>query len=238
MANVTYEALIEFVTTSSKEHLEKARNALSQVPMNYRRVHLVGSENNVFLKHVAKRCKELQIQVIWHYPQLDENKVKACDPVIYDSDDKQLRNPVGSILGDELDPPQGPQPTAVSQALAELMHFVKESTGWSTVTIVGRGSATYLLPERLIRDDWSVTQLHSKSPAFAYQLSEVYINTAPYVNSLLHAIGLVVNIGGSYENIWHSTMSFERIGPLTVAIIVQNIALHIEYCYRRSVFCD
>ena len=238
MANVTYEALIEFVTTRSKEHLEKARNALSQVPMNYRRVHLVGSENNVFLKHVAKRCKELQIQVIWHYPQLDENKVKACDPVIYDSDDKQLRNPVGSILGDELDLPQGPQPTAVSQALAELMHFVKETTGWSTVSIVGRGSATYLLPERLIRDDWSVTQLHSRSPAFAYQLSEVYINTAPYVNSLLHAIGLVVNIGGSYENIWHSTMSFEHIGPLTVAIIVQNIALHIEYCYRRSVFCD
>ena len=238
MADLTYEALIEFVTNRSKEHLEKARGALIQVPMNYRRVHLVGSKNNVFLKHVAKRCNELQIQVIWHYSKLDENKVKACDPVIYDSDDKQLRNPVGSILGDELDLPQGPQPTAVSQALAELMHFVKESTGLSTVTIVGRGNATYLLPEQLIRDDWSVTQLHSKSPAFAYQPSEVYINTAPQLSRALQAIDLVVNIGGSYENIWHSTMSFERIGPLTVAILVQNIAYHLEYCYRRSVFCD
>lgn len=238
MANVTYEALIEFVTNCSKEHLEKARGALVQVPMNYRRVHLVGSKNNVFLKLVAKRCKELQIQVIWHYPQLEKYKVKFSDPVIYDSDDKQLQRYGGCIMGYELDLPQGPQPTAVSQALAELMHFVKETTGWSTVTIIGRGNATYLLPEQLIRDDWSVTQLHSKSPAFAYTPSEVYINTAPQLSRPLQAIDLVVNIGGSYENIWHSTMSFERIGPLTVAIIVQNIVYQLEYCYRRSVCCE
>lgn len=238
MANLTYEALLGFVTTRSKEHLEKARSVLTQVPMNYRRVHLVGSENNVFLKLVAKRCRELHIQVIWHYPRLEESKVGASDPVIYDSGDKQLRSPVGSIMGYELDLPQGPQPTAVSQALAELMHFVKETTGWSTVTIIGRGNATYLLPEQLIRDDWSVTQLHSKSPSFAYHLSEVYINTAPHVNEPISAVGLVVNIGGSYICPGYSAMTMERVGPLTVAIIIQNIAQHIEYCYRRSVFCD
>lgn len=238
MANVTYEALIEFVTNRSKEHLEKARGALAQVPMNYRRVHLVGSENNVFLKQVAKRCKELQIQVIWHYPQLEKYKVKFSDPVIYDSDDKQLQRYGGCIMGYELDLPQGPQPTAVSQALAELMHFVKETTGWSTVTIIGRGNTTYLLPEQLIRDDWSVTQLHSKSPAHAYHLSEVYINTAPHVNEHISAVGLVVNVGGSYICPWPSAISFERIGPLTVAIIVQNIVYQLEYCYRRSVCCE
>lgn len=238
MANVTYEALIEFVTNRSKEHLEKARGALVQVPMNDRRVHLVGSKNNVFLKLVAKRCKELQIQVIWHYPQLEKYKVKFSDPIIYDSGDKQLRRPGGSIMGRELDLPQGPQPTAVSQALAELLHFVKRITGWSTVTIIGRGAATYLLPEQLIRDDWSVTQLHSKSPAYAYRPTEVYVNTAPHVDEPISATGLIVNVGGSYICPWPSAISFERIGPLTVAIIVQNIVYQLEYCYRRSVCCE
>lgn len=167
-----------------------------------------------------------------------KNKVGASDPVIYDSGDKQLRSTVGSIMGYELDLPQGPQPTAVSQALAELMHFVKETTGWSTVTIIGRGNAIYLLPEQLIRDDWSVTQLHSKSPAYAYHLSEVYINTAPHVNEHISAAGLIVNVGGGYICPWPSAISFERIGPLTVAIIVQNIAYQLEYCYRRSVCCE
>lgn len=238
MAYLTYESLLEFVTTHSKEHLAKARNAISQVPMGNRRVHLVGSENNVFLKCVAKRCSELQIQVIWHYPQLEKYKVKSSDPVIYDSDDKQLRRYGGCIMGYTLDLPQGPQPTAVSQALAELMHFVKETTGWSIVTIIGRGSATYLLPEQLIRDDWSVTQLHSKSPAHAYHLSEVYINTAPRVNEPIYAAGLLVNIGGSCVYPWPSALFFEHVGPLTVAIIVQNIAYQLEYCYRRSVCCE
>lgn len=141
-------------------------------------------------------------------------------------------------MGYELDLPQGPQPTAVSQALAELMHFVKETTGWSTVTIIGRGNATYLLPGQLIRDDWSVTQLHSKSPAFAYQPAEVYINTAPHVSVPLQAVRLVVNIGGSYTCPWYSAMTMERIGPLTVAIIVQNIVYQLEYCYRCSVCCE
>lgn len=234
MADLTYEQLLEFITACSKKHLETARGGLIKVPMNDRRVYLVGSENNVFLKLVAKRCKELHIRVIWHYPHLEEHKVGVRDPIIYDSDDKQLRRPGGSIMGRELDMPQGPQPTAVSQALAELLHFVKKTTGWSTVTVIGRGAATYMLPEQLIRDDWSVTQLHSKSPAHAFHMSEVYVNTAPSLKYPLAAAGLIVNIGGSYENPWRSAMTCERIGPLTVAIMVQNIALCLENGYYHS----
>lgn len=234
MSNLTYEALFKFTTEQSAMHLEVAREAISRVPSGERVVHLVGSESNVFLKLVAKRCKELGVQVKWHYPHLSEVIVSAHDPVVYDSGDKALRRPGGSIMGCELDLPQGPRPTAVAQALAELLHFVKETTGWSTVTIVGRGDATYLLPKQLIRDDWSVTQLHSKSPAHAYRTAEVYVNTAPYVNHQLQAVKLVVNIGGSYENLWHSAMSIERVGPLTVAIMVQNIALCLENGHYHS----
>lgn len=234
MADLAYEQLLEFITACSKKHLESARGALIKVPMNDRRVHLVGSENNVFLKLVAKRCEELHIRVIWHYPQLEEHKVKVRDPIIYDSGDKQMRRPGGSIMGRELDLPQGPQPTAVSQALAELLHFVKRITGWSTVTIIGRGAATYMLPEQLIKDDWSVTQLHSKSPAYAYRPTEVYVNTAPHVDEPISATGLIVNIGGSYTNPWRSAMTMERVGPITVAIAVQNIAYCLEDNYYHS----
>lgn len=234
MADLTYEAMLKFITEQSAQHLQSAHEALTHVPPNDCVVHLVGSENNIFLKLVAKRCKELHIRVIWHYPKLEEHKVGVRDPIIYDSGDKTLRRPGGSIMGRELDLPQGSQPTAVSQALAELLHFVKQITGWSIVTIIGRGAATYMLPEQLIRDDWSVTQLHSKSPAHAYHLSEVYVNTAPHVDEPICAAGLVVNIGGSYQNPWHSAMTMERVGPLTVAITVQNIAYCLEDNYYRS----
>lgn len=234
MADLTYEVMLKFITEQSALHLKGAREAISRVPSGERVVHLVGSENNIFLKLVAKRCKELYITVKWHYPHLSEVIVGAHEPVVYDSGDKTLRSPGGSIMGCELDLPQGPHPTAVAQALAELLHFVKETTGWSTVTIVGRGDATYTLPQLLIRDDWSVTQLHSKSPAHAFHMSEVYVNTAPTLQYPLAAVGLIVNIGGSYENPWRSAMSCERIGPLTVAIMVQNIALCLENGYYHS----
>ncbi len=234
MADLTYEAMLKFITEQSAQHLHSAHEALTHVPPNDRVVHLVGSENNIFLKLVAMRCKELYIRVKRHYPHLSEVIVGSHDPVVYDSGDKTLRRPGGSIMGRELDLPQGSQPTAVAQALAELLHFVKETTGWSTVTVVGRGAATYMLPQLLIKDDWSVTQLHSKSPAHAFHMSEVYVNTAPALKYPLAAAGLIVNIGGSYENPWHSAMTCERIGPLTVAIMVQNIALCLENGYYHS----
>ena len=70
MADLTYEAMLKFITEQSAQHLQSAHEALTHVPPSDRVVHLVGSENNIFLKLVAMRCKELYIRVKWHYPHL------------------------------------------------------------------------------------------------------------------------------------------------------------------------
>lgn len=232
------EELLKHIVQEKKAYLD-SRTAYHCEQCNEMSAVLVGKEDSIFLNLVAKRCKHFGIAPIFQYPKVDILRTPSCCAVVFDTDDKCVNVLCHSavMLGD-VDCVNTTGMSSVAEATYELLQGANLVSGKS-ICIIGRGHAVQGLAEQLIRGDATVTVCHSKtrldllsfkgSPQmFMYPIADVVICAAPGINGHVCAKELVVDISGAATGkcVNKDALYFSGIGPLTIATLVNRIAVY------------
>ena len=232
------EELLKHIVQEKKAYLDtwtayhcKQCNEMSAV--------LVGKADSMFLKLVAKRCTYFGIQPIFQYPQVDVLRTPSHCAVVFDTDDKSVTTRCNStiMLGD-VDCVNTTGMSSVAEATYELLQGANLVSGKS-ICIIGRGHAVQGLAEMLTKFDATVTVCHSKTklnPIFTndgeynmYPAADIVICAAPKLDGVILAHELVIDISGAAKDtcVNKKTTYFSGIGPLTIAVLVNRIAVYI-----------
>lgn len=216
---------------SRTEYHSKQHNEMSAV--------LVGKEDSMFLSLVARRCKHFGIVPIFQYPKVDILRTPSRCAVVFDTDDKNVNALCHSaVMLSDVDCVRAMGMSSVAEAIFELLRGANMIEGKS-ICIIGRGHAVQGLAEQLIRGNATVTVCHSKTrldPIFAhdgehrmYPTADVVICATPQLNGGILAHELVIDISGAAKdvNVNKKAVYFTGIGPLTIAILVNRIAVYI-----------
>lgn len=199
---------------------------------------LVGKEDSAFLSLVAKRCAYFGIQPIFQYPQIDVLRTPSHSAVVFDTDDRCITTMCNSaiMLGD-VDCVNTTGMSSVAEALYELLQGANMVSGKS-ICIIGRGHAVQGLAAMLSKFDATVTVCHSKTrlnQIFTndgehkmYPAADIVICAAPKLDGVILAYELVIDISGAAKDtcINNKYVYFSGIGPLTIAVLVNRIAVH------------
>ena len=200
---------------------------------------LVGKEDSMFLKLVAKRCMYFGIQPIFQYPQVDVLRTPSHCAVVFDTDDKSVTTRCNStiMLGD-VDCVNTTGMSSVAEATYELLQGANLVSSKS-ICIIGRGHAVQGLAEMLTKFDATVTVCHSKTklnPIFTndgehnmYPAADIVICATPKLDGVILAHELVIDISGAAKDacVNKKSVYFSGIGPLTIAVLVNRIAVYI-----------
>lgn len=220
-----------YLDMRTADHCNRSNNIMSAV--------LVGKEDSVFLSLVAKRCAYFGIQSIFQYPRVDVLRTPSHSAVVFDTDDKAVITRCNSaiMLGD-VDCVNTTGMSSVAEATYELLQGANLISGKS-ICIIGRGHAVQGLAEVLTRWDATVIVCHSKtmlgqlsfngSPlAHAYPIADVAICATPQLSGKVAAKELVIDISGAAKQMMlnNDAVYFSGIGPLTIAVLVNRIAVH------------
>lgn len=233
------EELLKHIVQERKAYLDARTVYYCNHSNNIMSAILVGKEESLFLSLVAKRCAYFGIQPIFQYPQVDILRTPGRSAVVFDTDDKAVITRCSSaiMLGD-VDCVNTTGMSSVAEATYELLRDANLVSGTS-ICIIGRGHAVQGLAEVLTKWDATVTVCHSKtrldmlsfkgSPQmFMYPIADVVICAAPGINGHVCAKELIVDISGAatgkYVN--KDALYFSGIGPLTIATLVNRIAVH------------
>ena len=233
------EELLKHIVQEKKAYLDMRTADYCNRSNNIMSAVLVGKADSVFLSLVAKRCTYFGIQPIFQYPQVDVLRTPSHSAVVFDTDDKCVTTMCNSaiMLGD-IDCVNTTGMSSVAEALYELLQGANLVSGKS-ICIIGRGHAVQGLAAMLSKFDATVTVCHSKtrldmlsfkgSPQmFMYPIADVVICAAPGINGHVCAKELVVDISGAVTGkcVNKDALYFSGIGPLTIAVLVNRIAVH------------
>lgn len=233
------EELLKHVVREKKAYLDMRTADYCNRSNNLKSVILVGKADSVFLSLVAKRCAYFGIQPIFQYPQVDVLRTPSHSAVVFDTDDRCVTTMCNSaiMLGD-VDCVNTMGVSSVAEATYELLQGASLVSGKS-ICIIGRGHAVQGLADMLSKSDATVTVCHSKtrldllsfkdSPQmFMYPIADVVICAAPSINGHVCAKALVVDISGAATGkcVNKDALYFSGIGPLTIAVLVNRIAVH------------
>lgn len=231
------EEPLKHIVQEKKAYLD-SRTAYHCEQCNEMSAVLVGKEDSVFLNLVAKRCKHFGIAPIFQYPKVDILRTPSCCAVVFDTDDKCVNVLCHSavMLGD-VDCVNTTGMSSVAEATYELLQGANLVSGKS-ICIIGRGHAVQGLAERLIRCDATVTVCHSKTqlkPIFTndgehemYPAADIVICATPKLDGVILAHELVIDISGAAKDACANKKAayFSGIGPLTIATLVNRIAVY------------
>lgn len=233
------EELLKHIVREKKAYLDMRTADYCNRSNNIMSAVLVGKEDSVFLSLVAKRCAYFGIQPIFQYPQVDVLRTPSHCTVVFDTDDKSVNMLCHSaVMLSDVDCVRTTGMSSVAEAVFELLRGANMIVGKS-ICIIGRGHAVQGLAEQLTRWDATVTVCHSKtrldmlsfkdSPQmFMYPIADVVICAAPGINGHVCAKELVVDISGAATGkcVNKDALYFSGIGPLTIAVLVNRIAVH------------
>lgn len=233
------EELLKHIVQEKKAYLD-SRTAYHCEQCNEMSAVLVGKEDSVFLNLVAKRCKHFGIAPIFQYPKVDILRTPSRCAVVFDTDDKSVNALCHSaVMLSDVDCVRTTGMSSVAEAIFELLRGANMIEGKS-ICIIGRGHAVQGLAEQLTRWDATVTVCHSKtkldmlsfkgSPQmFMYPVADVVICAAPNFNGHVCAKELVIDISGAAKDkcVNKDAVYFAGIGPLTIAVLVNRIAVYI-----------
>ena len=233
------EELLKHIVHEKKAYLDMRTADYCNRSNNLKSVVLVGKADSVFLSLVAKRCAYFGIQPIFQYPQVDVLRTPGRSAVVFDTDDKSVAIRCSStiMLGD-VDCVNTMGVSSVAEATYELLQGASLVSGKS-ICIIGRGHAVQGLADMLSKFDATVTVCHSKtkleqlsfrgsSVAQAYPIADIVICAAPQLAGKVGARELVVDISGTAKQMMlnNDAVYFSGIGPLTIAVLVNRIAVH------------
>lgn len=232
------EELLKHIVREKKAYLDMRTADYCNRSNNLKSVVLVGKADSVFLSLVAKRCAYFGIQPIFQYPQVDVLRTPSRSAVVFDTDDKSVTIRCSStiMLGD-VDCVNTTGVSSVAEALYELLQGASLVSGKS-ICIIGRGHAVQGLADMLSKFDATVTVCHSKTrldPIFAhdgehrmYPAADIVICATPQLNGGILAHELVVDLSWAAKDacVNKKAAYFSGIGPLTIAVLVNRIAVH------------
>ena len=232
------EELLKHIVREKKAYLDMRTADYCNRSNNLKSVVLVGKADSVFLSLVAKRCVYFGIQPIFQYPQVDVLRTPSHSAVVFDTDDKTVTTRCSSaiMLGD-VDCVNTAGMSSVAEATYELLQGANLVSGKS-ICIIGRGHAVQGLAEALTKWDATVTVCHSKTqlnPVFTndgerkiYPAADIVICAAPQLDGVILAHELVVDLSWAAKDacINKKAVYFSGIGPLTIATLVNRIAVH------------
>lgn len=232
------EELLKHIVQEKKAYLDMRTADHCNRSNNLKSVILVGKADSVFLSLVAKRCAYFGIQPIFQYPQVDVLRTPGRSAVVFDTDDINVTARCSStvMLGD-VDCVNTLGVSSVAEATYELLQGVNMVSGKS-ICIIGRGHAVQGLAAMLSKFDATVTVCHSKTqlnPIFTndgehkmYPAADIVICAAPQLSGGILAHELVIDISGAAKDacINKKSVYFSGIGPLTIAVLVNRIAVH------------
>lgn len=232
------EELLKHIVREKKAYLDMRTADYCNRSNNLKSVVLVGKADSVFLSLVAKRCVYFGIQPIFQYPQVDVLRTPSHSAVVFDTDDKTVTTRCSSaiMLGD-VDCVNTAGMSSVAEATYELLQGANLVSSKS-ICIIGRGHAVQGLAEALTKWDATVTVCHSKTqlnPVFTndgerkiYPAADIVICAAPQLDGVILAHELVVDLSWAAKDacINKKAVYFSGIGPLTIATLVNRIAVH------------
>ena len=232
------EEMLKHIVQEKKAYLDMRTADYCISSNNLKSVVLVGKADSVFLSLVAKRCAYFGIQPIFQYPQVDVLRTPSHCAVVFDTDDKSVTTRCNSaiMLGD-IDCVNTTGMSSVAEATYELLQGANLVSGKS-ICIIGRGHAVQGLAAMLSKFDATVTVCHSKTrldPIFAhdgecrmYPAADIVICATPQLNGCILAHELVVDLSWAAKDacVNKKAAYFSGIGPLTIAILVNRIAVH------------
>lgn len=232
------EELLKHIVHEKKAYLD-SRTTYHCKQCNEMSVVLVGKEDSVFLNLVAKRCKHFGISPIFQYPKVDILRTPSRCAVVFDTDDRCVNVLCHSaVILSDVDCVRTTGMSSVAEAVFEILQGANMIEGKS-ICIIGRGHATQGLAEQLIRWNATVTVCHSKTrldPIFAhdgerkmYPAADVVICATPQLNGDILAHELVIDISGAAKDVCvnKKAVYFSGIGRLTIAVLVNRIAVYI-----------
>lgn len=233
------EEMLKHIVQEKKAYLDMRTADYCNRSNNLKSVVLVGKEDSIFLSLVAKRCTYFGIQPIFQYPQVDVLRTPSHSAVVFDTDDRCVTTMCNSaiMLGD-VDCVNTTGMSSVAEATYELLHGANMVSG-KYICIIGRGHAVQGLAEQLIRCDATVTVCHSKTqlkPIFTndgehemYPAADIVICATPKLDGVILAHELVIDISGAAKDacVNKKALYFSGIGPLTIAVLVNRIAVYI-----------
>ena len=232
------EELLKHIVHEKKAYLDKRTADYCNRSNNIMSAVLVGKEDSQFLNLVAKRCVYFGIQPIFQYPQVDVLRTPSRCAVVFDTDDINVATRCSSaiMLGD-VDCVNTTGMSSVAESTYELLQGANLVSGKS-ICIIGRGHAVQGLAEALTRWDATVTVCHSKTrldPIFAhdgecslYPAADIVICATPKLSGDILAHELVVDLSWAAKDacVNKKAVYFSGIGPLTIATLVNRIAVH------------
>ena len=232
------EELLKHIVHEKKAYLDMRTADHCNRSNDLKSVVLVGKADSVFLSLVAKRCAYFGIQPIFQYPRVDVLRTPSRSAVVFDTDDKTVTTRCSSaiMLGD-VDCVNTTGMSSVAEATYELLQGANLVSGKS-ICIIGRGHAVQGLAEALTMWDATVTVCHSKTrldPIFAhdgeyrmYPAADIVICATPQLNGGILAHELVVDLSWAAKDacVNKKAAYFSGIGPLTIATLVNRIAVH------------
>lgn len=232
------EEMLKQIVQEKKAYLDMRTADYCNRSNNLKSAVLVGKEDSIFLSLVAKRCTYFGIQPIFQYPQVDILRTPGRGAVVFDTDDRSVTTRCSSaiMLGD-VDCVNTTGMSSVAEALYELLQGANMVSGKS-ICIIGRGHAVQGLAAMLSKFDATVTVCHSKTrlnPIFTndgehkmYPAADIVICAAPKLDGVILAHELVIDISGVAKGacINKKSVYFSGIGPLTIAVLVNRIAVH------------
>lgn len=232
------EELLKHIVQEKKAYLD-SRTAYHCKQCNEMSAVLVGKEDSVFLNLVAKRCKHFGIAPIFQYPKVDILRTPSRCAVVFDTDDKCVNVLCHSaVMLSDVDCVRTTGMSSVAEAIFEILQGANMIEGKS-ICIIGRGHAVQGLAERLIRWDATVTVCHSKTklnPIFTndgehkmYPAADIVICAAPQLDGIILAHELIIDISDAAKDasVNKKAVYFSGIGPLTIAVLVNRIAVYI-----------
>lgn len=232
------EELLKHIVQEKKAYLDSRTAYHRNHSNNIMSAVLVGKEDSQFLNLVAKRCAYFGIRPIFQYPQVDILRIPSRYAVVFDTDDKAVITRCSSaiMLGD-VDCVNTAGMSSVAEATYELLQGANLVSGKS-ICIIGRGHAVQGLAEALTKWDATVTVCHSKTrldPIFAhdgthkmYPAADIVICATPQLSGGILAHELVVDLSWAAKDacVNKKAAYFSGIGPLTIATLVNRIAVH------------
>lgn len=232
------EELLKHIVQEKKAYLD-SRTAYHCEQCNEMSAVLVGKEDSVFLNLVAKRCKHFGIAPIFQYPKVDILRTPSRCAVVFDTDDKRVNVLChAAVMLSDVDCVRTTGMSSVAEAVFEILQGANMIEGKS-ICIIGRGHAVQGLAEQLIRWNATVTVCHSKTqlkPIFTndgehkmYPAADIVICATPKLDGVILAHELVIDISGAAKDacVNKKATYFSGIGPLTIAVLVNRIAVYI-----------
>lgn len=194
-----------------------------------------GDKDQPFYKSIIRAAKASCVVGVEWTQELDDMAYSSYDGILFDTGspipgyDLSRIKPAQDI--DCLTTTSKFESSCVAAACYCLLNQLELLSG-KHVVIIGRSNAAKGLAKMCIRENATVTVVHTKTPATVIEMltnhnymADAVVNTAPNIEgSRLPAHKLVIDVANSYNSAYFGEAPvFTGIGPLTAALVIGRL---------------